>query len=108
MQQASNAIDHLTQEVTSLKRIIVAERAQLIYYTERALAFMRREDVSVELTNFSDLPEERKQGYVEQAIRKLGSDQAVIPHSTPGQPSNIVSMEDQPTDPGKKRPGLIV
>jgi hypothetical protein len=83
MAEASQAIDHLSQEVQALKRIIVAERAQVIYYTERALAFMKRETAEVTLVNFADLPEDKQQRFVVQAIKELGSDESPSPKKGP-------------------------
>lgn len=98
MLEASRAIDTLSGEVGSLKRIIIAERAQVIYYTERALAFARRETLDVELVNFADLPDEKKEKYVKQAIEELGSDEGIVPHG------GVITTDA----PAKKGPKLII
>lgn len=94
MVEAAKAIDTLTAEklslrranvglydmVQQLKKIIISERAQLIYYTQKALDFMHRKDVSVTLTNFADLSQEQQEEFVKRAVVEVGSDSPIIPH----------------------------
>lgn len=94
MVEAAKAIDRLTlkeislrkangalaETVETLKKIIISERAQLIYYTQKALDFMHHKDVSVVLTNFADLPESAQEAYVKKAIAEVGSDSPIVPH----------------------------
>lgn len=76
MLEASVAIDRLSGEVASLKQIIISERAQLIYFTELAVGYAKHEIVDITIKNFSDLPEDKQEAYIKQAIRELGSEEA--------------------------------
>jgi hypothetical protein len=84
MKEASAAIDRLSSEAAALRRIIIAERAQVIYYTDQALGYSRREILDVALKGFDQIPEERQQLYVQRAIAELGSEEAMIPHEVSG------------------------
>jgi len=68
---ASKAIDRLGAENAGLRRIIVAERAQVIYYTEQALAFAQRKTLDLVLQGFDELADERREEYVKRAIIEL-------------------------------------
>jgi len=80
MAAASEAIDRLTQEVQALQRIIIAERAQLIYYTDVALKYARREILDVALPGWLDQPDEVKEPYIQRAVAELSSGAAIVPH----------------------------
>jgi hypothetical protein len=81
---ASQAIDRQTEEIKALRRIIVSERAQLIYMSDMALGYAQRRIVDLTIKNFSDLPEATQQEYVKKAIEELGSDAGMIPHQPGG------------------------
>lgn len=83
LQAASMSLDGLQAQVASLRRMVITERAQVIYYTDQALAFCRRETVAVTVVNFADLEEPIKEAYVKKAILELEGDQETVQH-TPG------------------------
>lgn len=83
MQAASMSIDSLSAQVASMRRMVITERAQVIYYTDQALAFCRRETVAVTVVNFAELEDAIKEAYVKKAIFELEGDQETVQH-TPG------------------------
>lgn len=87
---ASMAIDQLRAENAQLRQFIAMERAQVIHYTEQAVSFCRRENVSPTVTGFLELTEERKQAYLEQAIRELSDAAANVAHVQPPEKPRIV------------------
>jgi predicted ribosome-associated RNA-binding protein Tma20 len=78
---ASMSIDGLQAQVASMRRMIITERAQVIYYTDQALAFCRRETVAVTVIGFADLEDPIKEAYVKKAILELEGDQTTVPHT---------------------------
>jgi uncharacterized membrane protein len=71
MTEASRAIDRLGAENAGLRRIVVAERAQVIYYTEQAIAFAERKTLDLVLKAFQELTDEQREAYVKRAIVEL-------------------------------------
>jgi hypothetical protein len=67
-------MDNLIDQVAILKRKVVMERAQVIYYTERAIAFRERTTMDLSMGDFKDLPEELLAGYVTRSIIELQGD----------------------------------
>src|ERR1700677_4952649 len=82
MHEASQALDRQTQELQALKRIIVAERAQVIYYTEKYRSFVARECVELVAKGFLDLSEQEQENFVAMAIKELEGDATVVPHDS--------------------------
>ncbi len=80
MLEASNAIDRQAQEIAALKRIIIGERAQLIFYTDKAVAYARGKCLDPMVPNFLDQPEDLKESYIKRAMQELESDQSIVPH----------------------------
>jgi len=83
LRAASMAIDSLNAQCAQMRRMVITERAQVIYYTDQALAFCRRETVAVTVVNFADLDDAIKEAYVKKAILELEGDQETVQH-TPG------------------------
>jgi hypothetical protein len=83
LQEASDAIDRLSAENHQLRRIVVAERAQVIHYTEEALAFAQHKKLDLDVRNFADLLEADREGYIKRAIAELAADPEV-PAPAPG------------------------
>lgn len=71
MKAASEAIDHQSQENQALRRIIISERAQVIYYAEKYQAHVARECLELVAKGFLDLSEEQQEVYVKRAIQEL-------------------------------------
>jgi len=80
MNEASQALDAQSQEITALKRILISERAQVIYYSDKYLAFLRHECVDVAPVNFLDLEEAQQEPYIKRAIKELSDAQGIVPH----------------------------
>lgn len=83
MLEASKAIDELSQELNALRRVLIAERAQVIYYTEMALGYSKRTIVEPVLKGFLQLTEEQRMAYTKQAVQELSSEtgeEKITPH----------------------------
>jgi len=80
MAAASQAIDRLTQETQALQRIIIAERAQLIFYTEIALKYARREMLDVAVPNWMAQADQVKESFIKRAVEELSAGAAIVPH----------------------------
>lgn len=78
--EASKALDSQTQELVALKRILISERAQVIYYTDKYVACLRGECLDLKPMNFLDLEEAQQERYVKQAVTELSDANAVVPH----------------------------
>lgn len=83
MNAASESLDRQLQEIAALKRILISERAQVIYYTDKYLSFVTRNCVELVAKPFLDLPEEAQTGYIKRAIEELSEDRGVVPHQQP-------------------------
>jgi len=92
MQEAMDALDQKSQEAIALRRIIISERAQVIYYTEKYRAHVARECLELSATGFLDLTEEQQEKYVKLAIKELECADGTIPHDP----------EAAKVEPGKK------
>ena len=82
MQAASEAIDRLSQECQALHRILISERAQVIYYTEKYAAFVKRECVELVAKGFLDLTEAEQEGFIKRAVAELHGGAAIVPRDT--------------------------
>lgn len=80
MKAASDAIDRQTQELIALRRILISERAQLIFYTDRCVAYAERRCLDVVVPNFLDQADEVKEAYIKKAALELTQDEAIAPH----------------------------
>ena len=94
LQEAGKALDQLGSENAALRRIIVSERAQLIYYMEMAEGFSKGEKILGTLQNFMELPEPSKQAYVKKAIEELGKG--------PIEPPKLADAQGREITPGVK------
>lgn len=97
MHEASQALDRQTQELQALKRIIISERAQVIYYTEKYRSFVARECVELVAKGFLDLSEEEQTKFISLAIKELEGDAAIVPHD-----ADAVKSQVEAKDLGKK------
>lgn len=79
MNAASEALDKLQQENQALRRILISERAQVIYYTSKYEAFVAHTCIDLKAVGFLDLPEAIQESYVKKAVRELSGD--VEPHA---------------------------
>lgn len=77
---ASDAIDRQSQELTALRRILISERAQVIYYSDKYLAFLNHECFDVQPANFLTLEESQQEPYIIRAIKELSADEGIVPH----------------------------
>ena len=75
MKEASDALDLQSQEIIALKRILISERAQVIYYSDKYLAFLGHECLDLQPMNFLDLPEEQQEPYIKRAVIELSDAQ---------------------------------
>lgn len=80
MKAASEAIDRQAQELIALRRILISERAQLIFYTDRCVAYAERRCLDVVVPNFLDQADEVKEAYIKKAALELTQDEAIAPH----------------------------
>lgn len=80
MKAASEAIDRQGQEIGALKRILIAERAQVIYYTEKYRAHVARECLELVAVGWLTLSEEVQEKYIKLAVEELQCDAAIVPH----------------------------
>lgn len=71
MQAASQAIDELTLENGELKRIVIIERAQHIYWMETAKAMRDGKIGTQQLKGWNDLTEAGKEAFVTKAVAEL-------------------------------------
>jgi len=78
MEAASDAIDTLSAERTrlsdenlALRKIIIGERGEAIYYRDKYLAFIKRECVELVAVPFRDLAEAEQESYIKKAILEL-------------------------------------
>ncbi len=84
MHEASKAIDQQTQELAAMRRILIAERAQVIYYTDKYCAAIAKTCVDVQPIPFLDLSEEKQTEYTKRAILELNGDTELAPHGSQG------------------------
>jgi len=80
MLEASKALDEQAQELVALKRILISERAQVIFYTDKYEAFLKGECMDVKAVGFLDLDETLQEPYVKRAIVELSDAQGIVPH----------------------------
>ena len=97
MREASLALDQQNQEIIALKRILIPERAQVIYYTEKYLKFVSRECVDLVATGFLDLPEEEQTAFIQRSVRELSDAQGLVPHDP-----EAAAAQKEMQDTGKK------
>jgi len=93
---ASEAIDELNQVNLAMRRILISERAQVIYYTEKYRAFVCRECVEVVAIGFLDLSEGQQEKYIKLAVVELQGDAAILPHDPEA------AKVEESAEPGKK------
>jgi 5,10-methylene-tetrahydrofolate dehydrogenase/methenyl tetrahydrofolate cyclohydrolase len=93
IQAASDALDQQSQEIVALRRIIIGERAQVIYYSEKYRATIARECVELVAVGYLDLPEELQEKFVKQAIVELNCNEALSPHDAEGAKAKLATAE---------------
>lgn len=84
MLEASKAIDEQGQQVAALHRVLISERAQLIYYVEKYRRAVTRESVELAVVPFLELSEAQQEIFIKQAVKELafGAEPAMVPHDT--------------------------
>jgi hypothetical protein len=87
MLAASQSLDSQAQEIIALKRILISERAQVIYYTSKYEAFVDHACVDITAVGFLSLPEEQQTAYIKRAIQELSDNQGIVPHDKDAQAS---------------------
>jgi hypothetical protein len=97
MKEASEALDRQTQEIAALKRIIIGERAQVIYYTEKYRGHVAREVLELVAVGFLDLGEEQQEKYVKLAIKEMETGYGLIAHD-----SEAAKVQEESATLGKK------
>lgn len=80
LMEASKALDQQSEELVALKRIVISERAQVIYYSDKYLACLNKECCDVTAVNFLDLDESLQEPYVRRAVQELSDAQGIVPH----------------------------
>lgn len=80
MRAAEQAIDSQAAEILALKRILIAERAQLIFYTDRCVAYAEKRCLDILVPNFLDLEDSLKEPYIKRAVHELSQDESIVPH----------------------------
>jgi hypothetical protein len=80
MNAASEALDARLQEIAALKRILISERAQVIYYTDKYQKFTDGKCFDVVAIGFLSLPESEQEIFIKQAIKELSDNQGIVPH----------------------------
>jgi hypothetical protein len=80
MLEASKAIDEQLQELMAYRRLLISERAQVIYYSDKYLACLSRECLDLVAVNFLDLEESLQEPYVKRAVLELSDAQGIVPH----------------------------
>ena len=78
MKAASLALDQQSQELIALRRILISERAQLIFYTERCIAYAEHRCLDLVVPDFMKMPEEVQEEFVKRAAIELAG--KVEPH----------------------------
>jgi predicted MarR family transcription regulator len=97
LMEASKALDRQTQEITALRRIIISERAQIIYYTEKYRSFIARECVELVAIGFLDLSEAQQEHYIKLSIKELNGEASIVPHD-----SEAAAVQTESAALGKK------
>lgn len=87
---ASTALDDASHQIISLRRILISERAQVIYYTGKYDAFLKGECMDLKPVGFLDLDETLQEPYVRHAIQELSDAQGVVPHDGPTVAKKII------------------
>jgi hypothetical protein len=97
MEAASDAIDilsadrtRLTAENVALRKIIIGERGEAIYYRDKYLAFVKRECVEFVPIPFRDLPEAEQESYVKKAILELECEEKPAENKTLEMPKKVI------------------
>lgn len=80
MHEASKALDEQQHEIVALHRILISERAQVIFYSDKYLACLRKECVDPGPVNFLTLDESVQEPYVKRAVQELSDAQGIVPH----------------------------
>lgn len=80
MLAASQSLDSQAQEIIALKRILISERAQVIYYTEKYSQFIQGKCFDRVPIGFLELAESEQEVFIKQAIKELSDNQGIVPH----------------------------
>lgn len=68
---AAGALDEQARELVNLRRIIISERAQVIFYTERCYAYAEHRCLDVVVPDFNQQPEEVREKFIKKAVEEL-------------------------------------
>jgi phosphoribosyl-ATP pyrophosphohydrolase len=80
MKEAASAIDALEADNNQLKRMMVWERAQLIYFTNLVMEYTRGQRVvGTPIRAFNELPEPEQQKLVARAVAELKDPRVNVP-----------------------------
>lgn len=94
--EASKALDQQTGELVAMRRIVISERAQVIYYAEKYRAMVAHECLDLTAVGFLDLTEQQQEKFVKLAVKELHSDEASVPHDPAAaavEPAKKVSLQ---------------
>jgi hypothetical protein len=80
MQEASKALDEQAEELRAYRRLLISERAQVIYYSDKYVACLMQQCLDLTAQNFLDLEESLQEPYVKRAIVELSDAQGIVPH----------------------------
>lgn len=68
---AAEALEDQSRELVNLRRIIISERAQVIFYTERCIAYAEHRCLDVVVPDFNQQPEEIREKFIKKAVEEL-------------------------------------
>lgn len=68
---ASEALTEQSVELMKLRSIIISERAQVIFYTERCFAYAEHRCLDLIVPDFNKLPEEIREKFIKRAVEEL-------------------------------------
>lgn len=90
---AGEAIDAQSQELGAMRRILISERAQVIYYTDKYLACLKKQCVDLVPVSFLELEETVQEPYIKRAIQELAVGEGVVPHEQGAEPPLTVAKK---------------
>lgn len=98
MKSASEALDQQSQQIIALRRLLLSERAQVIYYTEKYRAVVAGECLELVAVGFLDLSEEQQEKYIKLALVETTTGYGIKPHD----PAEIAAVTEKFINLGKK------
>lgn len=76
--EAGKAIDEQTAELITLRRILISERAQVIYYSEKYEKFCKQQCLDLAAVSFLDIPEAEQEAFIKRAVVELSVDKVTV------------------------------